>query len=118
MLFLRWRNKWLRPDMPAVARPAGHGYARVIHLADVVCVDVLDHLEHHARGRLLRLCIVGKIQARPAIGPDVVRIWGVARIAVRAQCRFPAFHDVVNLLPGQTFGQHFKIRGRWKCARS
>ena len=42
---------------------------------------------------------------------------GVAGVAVHAQRACPSFHDFVNLLPGQVFGEDLQVGGRGIAAR-
>jgi len=60
---------------------AGDGCAGVIDLCDVVAIDVLDHLEHLARGLLVFLGVIGEVEARLAVGAKVLGIDGVAGLA-------------------------------------
>jgi hypothetical protein len=109
-------HKRLGIKMPAVAGAAGD-LGRRVELAHVVLVDVLHHGEHHARSGLLRLGVVGKVEARTAVGPDVLGVGRVAGVAVPAQGAFPDFHDVAHLLPGQVLGQHFEVGRSGKRSR-
>ena len=69
-------------------------------------------LEHQPRRGLFLLGVVGKVEARSSIGANVVRIGGMAGVAMRAQRGFPLVHDVVNLLAGQGLWQNFEIGRR------
>jgi hypothetical protein len=81
----------------------------VRHLLDVVLFYVLSHGVHDPGHFLLRLLIIVELQARAAVGADVVWIRGVAVIAVCAECACPSFHDFVNLFSGEVLGKHFEV---------
>ena len=87
--------------MPAMASAARHGFTGVIHLPDVVRVDVLGHFEHQTGRSLFLFRVIREVQSRPAIRADVIRISRMTSVAMRSQSSFPAFHDVVNLLSSQ-----------------
>ena len=65
----------------------------------------------------LRLGVVVKLHARPAVGTNVVGVGGVAGIAVDTERAGPAFHDLVDLLSGCVLRQYLEVRGRGEGAR-
>jgi len=91
VIFLR-RRKDRRIEMAAMAGTAAHRHARVLNLLHVVRVDVIHHLVHQPRRRLFRLRVVGKLQTRLSVGPNVIGIRGMARAALGAQRGFPLVH--------------------------
>ena len=104
--------------MAAMAGSAGDRLCRPFDLHDVVLVDALGHGVHEAGRVLLRLGVVGEVEARAAVGANVVRVCGVAGVAVDAERALPYLHDVAHLLAGQVLGQHFEVGGRGEGARS
>lgn len=92
---------------------------RLVHvrnLLDVVLLQVLGHGVHDAGHVLLRFRVVVKLQARTAIGTEVIWIRGMAVIAMRAEGACPSFHDVVNLVTGQVLWKYFQVFGRGEVA--
>ena len=98
-----------RIEMAAMAGAAGYGHARVVDLADVVRIDVLNHLEHQAGGILLRLGVIGEVQAWLSVGSDVLGIGGVAGAALGAERGFPLMHEVVNFFAGHRLGENLEV---------
>jgi hypothetical protein len=105
------RLEGLGAEVAAVAGAAGDRFAGVFNLADVLAVDLLGHLVHEACGGLFWLGVVGVVEARAAIGADVLGIGGVAGGAVCAEVGFPLVHELVDLLAGHGFGQDLEIGG-------
>ena len=120
---LRAGDERFRIQMAAMAGAAGQrrgGRLHLVHirnLLDVVRLHVLGHGVHDPGHLLFGLGVVFKLEARAAVGPGVVGVGRVAGVAVHAQRAGPAFHDLVNLLPGQILGQHLQVGGRGIAAR-
>jgi hypothetical protein len=102
----------LGTEMAAMAGAAGDGHVRVGDLGDVILVDIFGHLEHQARGGLFFLGVVSEVEAWTAVGAEIFRVSGMAGAAMHAEFTLPAFHDVVDLLAGEVFGQHLQVGGR------
>ena len=117
MIVIRRSYKWLRPQVSAMARPAGHRHVRVRHLGDVLHVDVFQHLVHHTRGALLFLGVVGVVELRFAVGRFLGGIRPMAGTAAHAQASGPLVHDLADLLAGQILGQDLQVGGRGKLVR-
>jgi len=111
IMLIRRKNKHLRIHMATMAGAAGHLVFDVWNLRDVILVDVLRHGIHQPRGRLLSLRVVGKVQPRSAIGPNIIGVCRVAGAALHPQRALPGFHQLVNLLPGQRLRQHLQVGG-------
>lgn len=112
MIFLG-RREDRRIKMTAMARPATHRHARILHLAHVVRVDVLDHFVHQPCRVLLRLRVIGEIQPRFPVGANVFGIGGMAGAALSAQRGFPLVHEVVNLLAGHGLREDLEVGRCW-----
>ena len=78
IVVIRLGNKLLRRHFAAMAGAALHRYARVLHHADVILVDVLGHLHHQPGGGLFLLRVIGEIEPRLSIGPDFGGVGGMA----------------------------------------
>ncbi len=111
MIFGRFEG--LRAEMAAMAGAAGDRIARVVHLADVLGVDLLGHLVHKPSGGFLRLGVIGEVQTWASVGANVLGIGGMAGGAASAKVRFPLVHDLMNLVAGKVLGQDLEIGGRW-----
>lgn len=106
------RSEDWRIKMPAMARSARYWNARVLQLANVVRVDVSHHFVHEPRRGLLRLRVVGIIQPRLSVRPDVLGIGGVAGAAFGAESSRPAVHHFVHLLSRHRLRKHFEVGRR------
>ena len=53
-----------------------------------------------------------EVEQRVAVGADLVRVIGVAEIAVGAQRGGPLLHNFVDLLSGRILGQHLQVGRR------
>lgn len=110
--------------MAAMAGPAGQRSGRLFHfvhvldLLNVVLPHVLGHRDHDPGHLLFRLGIIFEFQPWPPIGPEVIRIGGVAVVAMGSESAGKSFHDVVNLVSRQVFGKHLKVCGSRVVART
>ena len=84
----RWRHKVLGLRLSAMAGPTGGGGGHVRHLADVISVDLRDHLYHQARALLFVFGIGGEI----ALGQIVIHL--MAKVASHSQLRGEALHHL------------------------
>ena len=84
VLALGWRFEGLWPEVSAMASAAGDGRAGVVDLGDVLRVDHLHHAHHLARGGLLGLRVVGKVQPRLPVRRQVLGVGGVTGAALGA----------------------------------
>jgi hypothetical protein len=106
--------------MAAMARPARDrrtaALLLLLHLAQVVLVDLFRHLVHQPRRVLLRFGVIGKVQRWfPARGLPR-RIRRMAGPALCSQRCGPSVHQLMHLVAGHILRQHFQVgrRGvRW-----
>lgn len=111
---VRRRNELLWRQVTPMAGAASHRLTRVVNHVDILGIDLFDHLVHETRGSLFLLGVVREIQARLAVGPDVIGIGRMTGAALGAQRRLPLVHEIVDLLAGHCFRQDLEI-GRRRC---
>ena len=111
VIVVRRGHEGRRVSLAAMACGAGDGHAGVGHLADVLSVDLSDHLVHESRGVLFRLGVAGEVEPGMAVPGGSFGVDRVAMLAADSESLSPVVHDVVDLLEGEVLGQHLKVFG-------
>lgn len=112
VIVVRRGHEGRRGSHAAMAGGAGDGHAGVGHLADVFGVDLGDHFVHESRGALFRLGVAGEVEPGMAVPGGMLRVHGVAVLTADSECLGPVVHDAVDLLDGESLGQHLEVFGR------
>ena len=84
----------------------------VVDLADVLCVDLLNHPDHQAGSGFLRLRVISEVEARTPVGAEVLWIGGMAGAALGAERGLPLMHQFVNLIPSHRLRQDLQVGRR------
>src|SRR5580698_7049772 len=109
------RRKWFRGDSAAMAGSASDWHSRVFDLAYVIRIVVFEHRVHHPRRCLLGFRVVGIVESRLAVWPQVSGVAHVASTAIGSELFFPLMHDFAHLRAGQVFWQNLKVGRQRVC---